>query len=236
VTGGPLREAVAAVARFLVADAPLGETLDRIAAHAKAGVTHADAVGMTLVDERGRATRTQIFTDDLSPEVDQGQYDEDTGPCLDALRKGDVILVEDTSAPDVTERWSAFSRLAQQCGVTSTLSVPLEVGSDRIGVMNLYGRGAPFTEDDAGDARVFATQAAAVLVNTRTYWGAFDLAVGLQTAIETRGIIEMAKGKLMGTSGCSADEAFAMLVKASQRENLKLRDVARRIVEADLPG
>jgi GAF domain-containing protein len=232
----PLQEAVAAVARFLVADAPLGETLDRIAGHAKAGVPHADAVGMTLVDENGRATRTQIFTDELSPDVDQAQYDEDTGPCLDALRIGHVIRVEDTAGTEAAERWPAFSKRAQDCSVTSTLSVPLDVSGARIGVMNMYGQGAPFSEEDEANAKVFATQAAAVLVNTRTYWGAFDLASGLQAALETRGIIEMAKGKIMGMNRCSADEAFAMLVKVSQRENRKLRDVARQIVESDVSG
>jgi GAF domain-containing protein len=236
VTTTPLQEALAAVATFLVADAPLGETLDRIAVHAKAGVPHADAVGMTLLDERGRATQTHIFTDDVSPEVDQAQYDEDTGPCLDAMREGRVIRVEDTAATEVAGRWPAFSKRAQHCAVNSTLSVPLEVGGEGVGAMNLYGLGEPFTEQDAADAQLFATQAAAVLVNTRTYWEALDLAAGLQTAIETRSIIEMAKGKIMAMNRCSPDEAFAMLVKASQRENIKLRDVARRIVESDMPS
>jgi GAF domain-containing protein len=229
VSNTPLREAVAAVARFLVADAPLGETLDRIAAHAKEGLGGA-AVGMTLVDEQGQATRTQVFTDELSPEVDQAQYDEDTGPCLEALRVGEIIRVEDTSA--VSDRWPAFSARAVECGVRSTLSVPLEAGSTRIGVMNVYSKNEPFTADDEPDGTLFATQAAAVLANTRMYWGALDLAAGLQAAMETRGIIEMAKGKIMATNKCSADEAFGLLVKASQRENLKLRELAKRIVES----
>jgi GAF domain-containing protein len=230
VNDDPLRQAVAAVAGFLVADAPLGETLDRIAGHAKEGIGPADAVGMTLLDEKGRATRTQIFTDDLSPEVDQAQYDEDTGPCLDALRSGEIIRVEDTSV--VADRWPAFSTRAAECGVHSTLSVPLDAGGTRIGVMNVYSKDASFRPDDEEDGRIFATQAAAVLANTRMYWGALDLAAGLQAAMETRGIIEMAKGKIMAANGCTADDAFALLVKASQRENLKLRDLARRIVES----
>jgi GAF domain-containing protein len=230
VSVDPLREAVAAVASFLVADAPLGQTLDRIAEHAKEGIARADAVGMTLLDDRGRATRTQVFTDELSPRVDEGQYEEDTGPCLDALRSGEIIRVEDTST--VADRWPMFSARAVECGVRSTLSVPLDAGQTRIGVMNVYSTGEAFTEEDETDGTLFATQAAAVLANTRMYWGALDLAAGLQAAMETRGIIEMAKGKIMASNRCTADEAFDLLVKASQRENLKLRELARRIVES----
>jgi AmiR/NasT family two-component response regulator len=70
-----------------------------------------------------------------------------------------------------------------------------------------------------------------VLANARAYWAAFELAEGLRQAMDSRAVIEQAKGKLMAQTGRTPDEAFAMLVSASQRENVKLRDVARRIVE-----
>lgn len=79
---------------------------------------------------------------------------------------------------------------------------------------------------------MLATQVSVVLANARAYWQAFDLAQGLGQALESRASIEQAKGKIMATNGCGPDEAFAFLVRASQRENVKLRDIARRIVEA----
>ncbi len=223
-----VRAAIEAVAQFLVADVPLGETLDRLAAFARDAVGPSAAVGIMLVDERGRPS-TQVFTNTISPEVDQGQYDEDRGPCLDALREGRTVRVPDTRA--VADRWPSFSSRAVGRGVTSTLSLPLAAGTERVGVLNLYSTGAAYTDADEGDAALFATQAAVVLANARAYWSALDLSQGLQQALLSRATIDMAKGKIMASSGCTPDEAFRLLVKASQRENVPLREIARRLVE-----
>jgi len=232
VAGDPVREAIDAVAQFLVAQARLGETLERIATLARDAVGPTTALGLTLLDDAGRPA-TRVFTDEIPPAVDQGQYDDGEGPCLDAYREGRVVLVEDTSQH--AERWPSFGRLARQHGVVSSLSLPLTAGDQRLGVMNLYTTSRAFSDDDAADGTAFATQAAAVLANAQAYWRAFDLSMTLQTALESRAVIDQAKGKLMAQQSCSADEAFQMLVRASQRENVRLRDIARRIVDTQ-PG
>ena len=224
-----VRDAVDAVALFLVAEVSLGQTLERIAVLARDAVGQTTAVGLTMLDD-GERPATRVFTDEISPRVDQGQYDDGDGPCLTAYREGRIVLVEDTRR--VADEWPSFSRRAMQDGVRSTLSLPLVAGADHMGVMNLYTVGPrPFVADDVTDGQLFATQASVVLANARAYWASFDLAAGLQTALESRAVIDQAKGKLMALSNCSADEAFQLLVKASQRENVRLRDVARRIVE-----
>jgi AmiR/NasT family two-component response regulator len=78
---------------------------------------------------------------------------------------------------------------------------------------------------------LFASQAAIVLANAQLYWDARELSEGLGEAMMHRAVIEQAKGVLMGAQGCDEDEAFQMLVKASQRENVKVRTVAKRIVD-----
>jgi transcriptional regulator with GAF, ATPase, and Fis domain len=229
-----LDDAVRAVSEFLVADAPLGATLRRISQLARDSIGEAEAVGITLLDERERPT-TAVFTDDVAPNVDQGQYEDGTGPCLDAFRERRVIRVDDTSA--VADRWPSFSQKAIEHGISSTLSLPLLAGDDSFGALNFYASaGNVFTDADEADAMLFATQASVVLANARAYWAAFDLANGLQRAMESRAVIEQAKGKVMATSGCSADEAFQLLVRASQRENVKLREIARRMVEGKPQG
>ncbi|MCW2674391.1 MAG: hypothetical protein JWP14_2980 [Frankiales bacterium] len=234
MTADGFNDAVAAVTRFLVADAPLGETLERIARLARDAIGPAVAVGLTLYDDRGQPS-TQVFTDDLSPLVDQGQYDDGEGPSLLAHRTGDVVLVPDLTT--MTDRWPSFTRLALENGLSSTLSVPLVANQVKVGVMNMYASAdRPFTEQDALDVSRFATQAAIVLANTRSYWTTYDLTVGLQAALDSRAIIDMAKGKLMALNELSPDEAFALLVRASQRENVKVRDIARRIVEGSPDG
>jgi transcriptional regulator with GAF, ATPase, and Fis domain len=227
-----LRAALETVSQFLVADVPLGRTLDRIAVLARDAIATTAAVGITLADEQGRPA-TRVFTDDISPDVDQGQYDDDQGPCLDALREGRVVRVPDTGA--VEDRWPSYSRRAVAAGVVSTLSLPLKAGDEGLGVMNLYSTADAYDEPDERDAALFARQAAVVLANCRAYWNAFDLSQGLQEALASRATIDMAKGKIMAANGCTPDEAFQLLVKASQRENVRLRDVARRIVEGT-PG
>jgi len=222
------RQAVDAVAQFLVAEVTLGDTLQRIADLARDAVGQTAFVGMTLLDDHDRPA-TRVCTDEVAARVDSGQYEDDRGPCLDAYREGRVVLVEDIGA--TADRWPSFSRRAREEGVRSSLSLPLIAGGDRMGVLNLYATDDPFTAEHVADAQLFATQAAVVLANARAYWSAFDLSAGLQTALASRAVIDQAKGKLMASQNCSADEAFQLLVRVSQRENIRLRDVAQRIVD-----
>jgi hypothetical protein len=114
------------------------------------------------------------------------------------------------------------------------LSTDLVVSGATLGTVTLYARepGA-FTAAAASAAEEFAAHAAVVLANARAYWELHDVAAGLQAAMQSRAVIEQAKGKLMATEGCSADEAFMLLARASQRENVKLRELARRFVDED---
>jgi GAF domain-containing protein len=230
VTDGGLHQALQLVAGLVVTDLSPDSTLQRIAELTQASEPHAVAVGVTLIDATGQPT-TAAYTDPLSPAVDEGQYEDGTGPCVDACAEDRVIVVPDVST--TRARWPSFTRLALEHGVRSTLSLPLSAGKDRsFGAMNLYATEAgAYTDELVGDARMLATGAAAVLANARAYWEVFDLAAGLQTAMRSRAVIEQAKGKIMATSGCSAEEAFQVLVAASQRENVKLRDIAKRMVD-----
>lgn len=226
------RQAVDAVAQFLIADITLGDTLQRIAELARDAVGPTTAVGLTLLDDNDRPA-TRVFTDEISPHVDAGQY-EDDGPCLTAYREGRVVLVESVAA--TAGQWPVFAERAKEEGVRSSLSLPLIAGDNRMGVMNLYATGPePYGDVDVVDAQLFATQAAVVLANSQAFWAAFDLAANLTTALSSRAVIDQAKGKIMEQNDCSADEAFRLLVKASQRENLRLRDLAARIVEGEAP-
>jgi len=226
-----LDEAVQAVAGFLVADAPLGQTLDRVAAIAADAIEPASAAALTLLDDRNRP-RTFVSTDDLAPRIDQAQYDQDTGPCLEAYRQNRTIRVDDCSS--VVDTWPAFSQVAGEEGVKSTLSLPLVAGAKALGAFNLYARDShAFSSQDESEAQLFSTQAAVVIANAGAYWGALDLADGLRTAMESRATIEQAKGILMASRHCSPDAAFRMLLNASQRSNVKVRDIARRIVSSN---
>jgi GAF domain-containing protein len=222
-------EAVLAVGQFLVSDVPLGETLRRIAVLARDAISPAVSVGVTLLDERQRPT-TAVSTDELAPAVDAGQYAAGDGPCLHAYRAREVVRVDDTRS--VMNRWPRFSQDAQEHGVLSVLGFPLLAGDEVFGALNMYACTAgAFSPADEEAASLFVTQASVVLANARAYWAASDLASGLEVAMRNRAVIEQAKGMIMAAKRCTAEDAFTSLVKASQRENVKLREIARLIVD-----
>jgi transcriptional regulator with GAF, ATPase, and Fis domain len=139
------------------------------------------------------------------------------------------------------ERYPEFSKLALAHGVQSTLSLPLVAGEQGIGALNLYAnRPDSFSDDDEQIGMELATTAAVVLANASAYWTTFELSQNLSEAMKSRAVIEQAKGMLMARSETlSPDDAFDLLRKASQRENVKLRDIAQRIVNrqpTSLPG
>jgi GAF domain-containing protein len=218
---------LAALSRFFVGDGTLHETLQRVTDLSVAAVSGADLAGITMIVE-GRQ-RTAVFTDELAPEIDQAQYDTGEGPCVEAFATGEIRQIESTLDDG---RWPEFRRSAADHGVRSTLSFPMMANKEPVGAMNLYSRNErAFTDQDLETGTLFASQAAIVLANAQAYWDARDLSARLGDAIEARSVIEQAKGILMFSQGCRDDEAFELLVKASQRENVKLRDIARRIVD-----
>ena len=98
--------------------------------------------------------------------------------------------------------------------------------------MNLYSFvERAFGEDEARTATLFSTQAATVLANSQAYWDARDLNTRLGEAMEFRAAIEQAKGMLMTAQSSDPDEALSLPVRASQRENVPLRDIAARMVD-----
>jgi GAF domain-containing protein len=189
---------------------------------------------MTMLGEDEQPT-TAIYTDPDSPEIDAAQYREGKGPCLDAWRQKKVLRVGRVEA--CAERYPAFASACSQRGVLSTLSLPMISGDVAVGAMNLYSRVTDgFTDADEMVGVDLAGAAGTVLANVSAYWTAFEMSQHLTEAMRTRAVIEQAKGMLMARNpDLSADDAFDLLRQASQRENVKLRVLAERIVERRPP-
>lgn len=223
-------EALAALSRFLVAGTSLGATLERVATITTEALPAAEMAGISMLDEHGRPT-TAVFTDPRSPEIDTAQYGSGEGPCLDAWRTKRTVRLDDLA--EAEDRYPEFARSAQRYGIHSTLSLPLVAGDQGLGALNLYARRQRgFTTADEELGLELAATAAAVLANSSAYWGALELTEQLTEAIRSRAVIEQAKGLLMAASpGLTPDEAFRLLARVSQRENLKLREIAQRLVD-----
>jgi len=223
-------EALVALTQFLVADCTLADTLLRVSEITTRAMPSAEIAGISMLDDDGRPS-TGIYTDEESPRIDSAQYESGKGPCLDAWRTQHIVRIDDME--EAADTYPEFAKLAKEHGVQSTLSLPMVAGGEGVGALNLY---APttngFSEDDEVIGLELATAAAAVLSNSAAYWGATQLGEQLNEAMKSRAVIEQAKGMLMAQSpDVGPHEAFDVLRKASQRENVKLREIAQRIVE-----
>jgi hypothetical protein len=185
----------------------------------------------TVTARHGRDLATVVATDQRMIALDDAQYDSGEGPCLTVLEPHDPIALDD--AGELEDRWEHFSRTAAHLGVHSTLSMHLPVDSaDVAASLNLYSRQRLGLSDDQVRAAVpFAEQLAAAIVSVDAYRSAARLARDMAEAMRARAVIEQAKGMLMSDQRISADEAFDQLSRLSQHENVKLRDVAQRLVD-----
>jgi GAF domain-containing protein len=222
----PLQRSLDALSRFLVGDATLFDTLTQVSSLTVDAIGPTNMVGLTLLVD-GEVS-TAVFTNSDAPEIDQTQYDTGSGPCVESFETGRVVAVTSTARD---RRYPEFSRSCVEHGIASTLSLPLMVGDRTFGAMNMYAtRPDAFSDDDEIAALRFATQASVVLANAQTFERSVTLADQLRTALTSRESFDLARGIIIGSTGCSADEAFQRLVDESQHTNVKLRDVAAGIV------
>jgi GAF domain-containing protein len=184
--------------------------------------------GVTLLDPSG--PHTVAATNEATERVDAFQYKVESGPCLDAYRNQVMYRVDST---EKDERWPEFFELARSEGVRSVLSYPLVVHNDGIGALNLYSeRERAFDEEDERVGHAFAKHATITLTHARGSWRNGKARLSLERALETRGVIDQAKGILMARTGADAGQAFESLRRASQRSNRKVFDLAQEIVES----
>jgi GAF domain-containing protein len=192
-----------------------------------------EASVLLLVKDR---PTTVVSTGALATELDETQYAEGHGPCLHAARTGEVTEIADTRADD---RWPDYTPRAAERGNLSSLSIPLAIDRDEqvTGALNIYARRPDaFDEDSRSVATRFGPYAAVAAGNLYAYESARDMADHLQTALESRAVIDQAKGILMERHKITADQAFQLLAETSMHRNRKLRDVAGDLVHTgELP-
>jgi GAF domain-containing protein len=213
------------LARLDPDDRTLIPLLQRVADVAVDQLDGCDMAGVTLV--RNDTPMTAVFTEPEAPEIDRAQYETGRGPCVDAYRTGEILRIDDTLTDD---RWPEFARAAAEHGVRSTLSLPLHTEQAILGALNLYSRQTSAFDGNDQVVSVFVAHAATSLANSHAYRAAQTLSEQLQEALESRAVIEQAKGVLIAEHRCDPDAAFEMLKVRSQHENRKLRDVAAGIV------
>ncbi|WP_051515952.1 GAF and ANTAR domain-containing protein [Candidatus Blastococcus massiliensis] len=217
------------LSRVTLADRDITEVLTEITTIAARAIPGAESVSTTLL--RGEKPFTAAYSSQMALDADELQYDEGYGPCMDAGRGGVVLRIDDMATE---QRWPRYAPRAHARGVRSSLSVPLPYQGNSIGALNIYsGRPSAFDSEESLKAgREVAEAIAVAIVNAEAHARLSEQAQNLQLAMDSRAVIEQAKGVLIAQRRVSADEAFEILRDASQRYNRKLRDIATGIVEA----
>lgn len=193
-------------------------------------VPRAEACGLTLAhDATGVTGVTVASTGPLAEAADQRQYQHDTGPCLESMRTGTVVRVDDMVAE---ERWTPFPAQAAELGVRSSLSLPLVVEGRSRGALNLYATEPRVFGADEATAYRWAGQATGALAVALRIADSDHRAESLLGGLDSRATIGQAVGLLMAQERVPAERAFDLLRIASQRRNVKLRDVAAGVVAA----
>jgi transcriptional regulator with GAF, ATPase, and Fis domain len=207
------------LARSLQQEATLRDTLTGIVAAAVDSVPGAQYAGISEVRGR-REIDTSVWTDQLVRATDAVQYETGQGPCLNAIRTQRTVRVPDMANED---RWPEFTTRAVQLGVGSMLSFQLYVVGDNLGALNLYNRNADAFDDESEHVGLlFASHAAVAMAGAQRN-------EHLTRAVETRDLIGQAKGILMERHKLTAEQAFMLLVRASQLTHTKLRDIAEQL-------
>jgi GAF domain-containing protein len=205
---------------------PLSKVLEQVTAVAKSALVPDGETSITLV--RSGKAWTAAFTGQLALDLDERQYEVGFGPCVDSGVSGTTVHIRDMATED---RWPTYTPGALQLGAGSSVSTPLPLLQDLSGALNVYSLESDhFTDDDLELAETVASYAATPLVNAIEYTQAVDLSAQLREAMKSRATIEQAKGILMERHKLTAETAFDLLVRASQEQNRKLRDLADDLV------
>lgn len=220
--GGQLfdADAIADMALRLHSEPTTTETLDRVLDYALQAVD-CDFAGVIFLHKRTRI-ETVAATDPLIEKLDKIQLDIGQGPDIDALENRLAIIVNDIH---LESRWPHWAALVAGAGIRSMLGVRLYTSDELLGTLNLYSRQPQkFDLDDQAVAHVLARHAAVAIAAARNE-------DRLWQAVDARKIIGQAQGILMERYDLDAERAFAVLTRYSQDNNIKLREVARRLVD-----
>jgi transcriptional regulator with GAF, ATPase, and Fis domain len=189
------------------------------------------AVGLLLADPRGEL-RVVAASSEAARLLELFQLQNDQGPCLDCFRSGQPVHAADMTSAAV--RWPRFAPAAQQAGFAAVQALPMRLREQVIGALNLF-RATPGGFDPAGIriGQALADVATISLLQERSLRHSDTINEQLQTALNSRVVIEQAKGKLAERHGLDMNDAFRVLREHARTRNLRLSELAQAFVEGN---
>jgi GAF domain-containing protein len=227
-----LIEAFVVLADTMVDDYDVIDLLDRLVAYS-VELLAADAAGILLVDAVGDL-RVVASSNEQSDWMELMQLQADEGPCVACFRTGAPVSIGDLG--EATTRWPRFVAAIQERGAyRSVHALPLRLRGEAIGTLNLFHQlPGPLPAADLALGQALADVATIGILSERAIRRGEVVNEQLQIALNSRIIIEQAKGVLAQRGKLNMDVAFDRLRRYARHNNLRLSDVARRIVDTDL--
>lgn len=223
-----LARAFIALADTLVADFDVVELAHQLVENAMA-LLPVDAAAIVFSDVRGNF-QVLASSSEQSHLLELFQIQHDNGPCLLSYRSGETVVIEDLR--NDIQRWPEFAARAVEYGYLSVHALPLRLRTDRVGALNLLrfepGR---MTDTDYAIGQALADVATIGIVNQRIAAQSGNLNLQLQAALNTRTVIEQAKGVLAERGQVDMEQAFNLLRAHARRTNERLTDLARSVIE-----
>jgi GAF domain-containing protein len=224
---GGVQGAFAQLSTFMLSERSLDQTLLRVAQLAQQTMAHARGASVTMIDANEQAG-TVAFTGSLALDLDQMQYELDSGPCLEAARTRKTILV-DHGGP--RSPYPEFSQAALAAGVSHTLSVGLELTGDAIGGLNIYAStDLPVDPSSIRFAQALANYAGIAIARLVPAPDATDHDQ-LEKAIATRALVDQAKSLLVAQRGYAPENAMQELLSRSRQDGRRLAEIASSLVK-----
>jgi GAF domain-containing protein len=186
------------------------------------------AAGLLLTDQQD-ALQVVAASSERTRLLELFQLQTDQGPCVECFRTGEPVSVADLSA---TERWPYFTQAAAAVGFAAVHALPMRLRDDVIGALNLFdATPGALAEGKLRIAQALADVATIGLLQQRAIRRRDALTEQLQTALNSRVLIEQAKGVVAERLRLNVDEAFGLLRGAARKRNRRLSDLAQAIVD-----
>ena len=193
-----------------------------------------ESAGLLLADPGG-VLHVLAASSERTRSLELFQLQRAEGPCLDCFRSGQPVI-----APDLRQdggRWPQFASRAIQAGFASVHAVPMRLQDTVLGALGLFGSSVgSLGDDDVSLAQALAHVASVAIVQDKVATDRQVVATQLQTALDSRVVLEQAKGVVSHVGGLDMEQAFAVLRRYARDGNQRLTDVARAVVRRELPA
>ena len=227
-----LAELFVALADTLVVGYDLLDLLGRLAEGCAELLDDVDAAGVLLADPNGRL-QTVAASDEQARALELFQLQTDDGPCPECYRTQDRVASPDLGLD--LDRWPTLAPHALAEGFRAVHAYPLRLREQTVGALNLFSRSTgPVSADDGRIAQALAEVATISVLRERALAGSAELAGQLQGALESRVLVEQAKGVLAERGGLDLGAAFALLRGHARNNGRRLSDVAGDVITGDL--